>query len=261
MELITSRDGTSIACWQSGAGDPLLFVHGTSGDHSVWTSVLPLLEPHYNVRTVDRRGRGASDDASEYALERENEDVAAVIDAIGAHTCLIGHSFGGLCALEAALLTPNIKGLVLYEPSISLAGSGWSAEIEASLKARLESGNLEEALLLFFNEIVKISPQELAIMQTGPHWVGRVAAAHTILRELQSVNRYTFEPQRFKSLQIPVLLLVGKNSAKRRHLTAEMLHQHLPVSQIKTLPGQQHGAMRTAPDLFVHEILEFIKAI
>jgi pimeloyl-ACP methyl ester carboxylesterase len=261
MKLITSKDGTSIASWQSGAGDPLLFVHGTSGDHSVWTSVLPLLEPHSNVWTIDRRGRGASGDASEYALERENEDIAAVIDAIDAHTCLIGHSFGGLCALEAALLTPNIKGLVLYEPSISLAGSGWSAEIEASLKTRLESGNLEEALLLFFNEIVKISPQELAIMQTGPNWVGRVAAAHTILRELQSVNRYTFEPQHFKSLQIPVLLLVGENSAKRRHLTAEMLHQHLPVSQIKTLPGQQHGAMRTAPDLFVHEILEFIKAI
>jgi pimeloyl-ACP methyl ester carboxylesterase len=261
MKLITSKDGTSIASWQSGAGDPLLLVHGTSGDHLAWTSVLPSLEQHCNVWTLDRRGRGLSGDADEYALERECEDIAAVIDAMSAHAYLVGHSFGGLCALEAALLTPNINGLILYEPSISLAGSGWSNELEASLKNRLEAGYLEETLLLFFSEIVKISPHEMATMRTSPHWAGRVAAAHTILRELQSVNSYTFEPQRFQFLQIPVLLLIGENSPSRRHLTAAMLQQHLPDSRIKVLPGQQHSAMRTAPDLFIHEIVEFMSVI
>jgi pimeloyl-ACP methyl ester carboxylesterase len=222
---------------------------------------LPSLEQHCNVWTLDRRGRGLSGDAGEYALERECEDIAAVIDAMSAHAYLVGHSFGGLCALEAALLTPNINGLILYEPSISLAGSGWSNELEASLKNRLEAGYLEEALLLFFSEIVKMPPREMAAMRAGPHWAGRVAAAHTILRELQSVNSYTFEPQRFRSLQIPVLLLVGENSPSRRHLTAEMLQQHLPDSHIRILPRQQHGAMRTAPDLLIHEIVEFLRVI
>lgn len=261
MKLITSKDGTSIASWQSGAGIPLLLVHGTTGDHLVWTSMLPSLEQYCNVWTLDRRGRGLSGDTDKYAFEQECEDIAAVIDAMGAHAYLAGHSFGGLCALEAALLVPNINGLILYEPSISLAASGWSKELEASLKNHLEAECLEEALLLFFNEIVKMPPREIAAMQTGPHWAGRVAAAHTILRELQSVDCYTFEPQRFCSLQIPVLLLVGENSPSRRHLTAAMLQQHLPDSRIKILPGQQHSAMRTAPDLFIHEIVEFMRVI
>ena len=187
MEFISSKDGVPIACWCSGSGasEPLLLVHGTSGDHFAWTPVLAALEQQFCVWTIDRRGRGRSGDLDDYALERESEDIAAVIDAIGCPVHLLGHSFGGLCALEAALLTPNISSLILYEPSISLAGSGWSSEFDAHLQALLDSGNREEALLFFFREIVKSPPHELAALQAGPSWPGRLAAAHTILRELR----------------------------------------------------------------------------
>lgn len=258
MEFISSKDGVPIACWHSGAGEPLLLVHGTSGDHFACMPVLAALEQQFCVWTIDRRGRGRSGDRDDYALERESEDIAAVIDAIGGPVHLLGHSFGGLCALEAALLTPNIGSLILYEPSISLAGSGWSSECDAHLQALLDSGNREGALLFFFREIVKSPPHELAALQAGPSWPKRLAAAHTIHREFASISHYIFEPQRFAALEIPALLLLGGESPQRRHVIAEMLHRSLSGSQIAVLQGQQHSAMRTAPDLFVREVLAFL---
>ncbi len=258
MELISSSDGTPIACWHSGAGKPLLLVHGTSGDHLAWAPVLPALERHFSVWTMDRRGRGRSGDANSYAFERECEDIARVVDGIGGTVHLLGHSFGGLCALEAALLTANIGGLILYEPSISLADSVWSAELDATMQTLLKAGNPEEVLLLFFRDIVKAPPHEIAAMQGGPGWPGRIAAAHTIPRELESIDRYNFDPARFHALQVSTMLLLGGDSPPRRHRIAEKLHQALPFNQIKLLQGQQHSAMRTAPDLFVHAVTEFL---
>ncbi|WP_090372806.1 alpha/beta fold hydrolase [Nitrosospira sp. Nl5] len=258
MESISSKDGAPIACWNSGVGEPLLLVHGTSGDHFAWASVLPALERQFSVWTIDRRGRGHSGDTDSYTLERECEDVATVIDAIGSTVHLLGHSFGGLCALEAALLTPNIGSLILYEPSISLAGSGWSVELEENMQSLLGASNREEALLLFFRDIVKTPPHEIAAMQTGSSWPGRIAAAHTIHRELCSINQYIFDFRRFRAFQVPTLILLGGESPPRRHLVAETLHRSLPDSQLAMLQGQQHSAMRTAPDLFVHEVVKFL---
>src|SRR5215813_3572847 len=172
MEIIRSKDGTPIAAWRSGVGAPLLLVHGTTGDHTVWT--------------LDRRGRGASGDAPAYALEREGEDIAAVMDAIGGAVHVLGHSFGGLCALEAALLTPHLGRLILYEPTLPLGRRNLPAAYDAHLQALLDAGHAEEALLFFFGDIAKLPPQELAALQTEPRWPGQVAAAHTIPRELQT---------------------------------------------------------------------------
>jgi peptide-methionine (S)-S-oxide reductase len=83
MATITSKDGTRIAYSRSGSGPPLVLVHGTTADHTRWARVLPELEPHFTVYAMDRRGRGGSGDAADYAIEREFEDVAAVVDAIG----------------------------------------------------------------------------------------------------------------------------------------------------------------------------------
>jgi pimeloyl-ACP methyl ester carboxylesterase len=258
MESISSKDGAPIACWHSGAGEPLLLVHGTSGDHFAWASVLPTLECHFSVWTIDRRGRGHSGDTDSYAFERECEDIATVIDAIGSNVHVLGHSFGGLCALEAALLTPNIGRLILYEPSLSLVGSGWSAKLDARMQILLGEGNREEALLLFFRDIVKLPPREIAAIQAGSNWPGRIAAAHTIHRELRSINQYIFDFRRFCTFRIPTLILLGGESPPRRHLVAETLHRSLPDSQFAILQGQQHSAMRTAPDLFVHEVVKFL---
>ena len=123
MEKVLSRDGTSIAYHSSGTGAPLVLVHGTGGTSQRWAPVLPLLEKHFAVYAMDRRGRGESGDgASPYSAQREFEDVAAVVDAIGTGVHLFGHSYGAVCALEASLLTDRIDRLILYEPPIPLPG-------------------------------------------------------------------------------------------------------------------------------------------
>lgn len=116
METVRSKDGTAIAFQRSGAGSPLVLVHGAVSDHSRWMPILPPLEKQFTVYALDRRGRGGSGDTKLYAIEREFEDIAAVVDSIGGPVDLLAHSFGAFCALEAARLTSNIGRLILYEP-------------------------------------------------------------------------------------------------------------------------------------------------
>jgi len=108
---------------ESGEGPPLVLVHGTTGDHGRWAPPLPALKEHFTVYSFDRRGRGESGDAPDYALAREFKDVVAVVESAGADVNLLGHSYGGVCALEAALLTDRISKLVPYEPPIGFVAS------------------------------------------------------------------------------------------------------------------------------------------
>src|SRR5918997_3847853 len=107
QESVASKDGTTIAYRRSGEGPPLVLVHGTAGDHGRWRPVLPAFEERFAVYAIDRRGRGGSGDSEDYTIEREFEDVAAVVDSVGEPALVLGHSYGALCALEAALLTRN----------------------------------------------------------------------------------------------------------------------------------------------------------
>ena len=96
MEKVISKDGTPIAYQRSGKGAPLVLIHGTGASSERWEPVPPALEKHFSVYAVDRRGRGASGDAHTYAIQREFEDVAAVVDSIGDRVELLGHSFGAI---------------------------------------------------------------------------------------------------------------------------------------------------------------------
>ena len=108
-----STDGTTIAYQRSGDGPPLVLVHGTAADHRRWAPVLPALEQQFTVCAVDRRGRGGSGDTAAYAVEQEFDDIAAVVDSLGEPVHLLGHSYGALCALEAALRTRAVRTLML----------------------------------------------------------------------------------------------------------------------------------------------------
>jgi len=113
---VVSPDGTPIGSFQRGLGPPVVLLHGTGADASRWARALPALEGYLTVyAVVDRRGRGGSGDAAAYTLKREVEDVLAVLESVDAAATLPGHSFGGLCALEAATRRPRLTRLVLYD--------------------------------------------------------------------------------------------------------------------------------------------------
>jgi pimeloyl-ACP methyl ester carboxylesterase len=119
---VVSADGTRIAYRRLGTGPVLVFVHGSVSTHTDWMRVAKLLAPHYTCYTIDRRGRAHSGPGhSSYSLEREYEDIAAVIAQTGPVAALIGHSYGAICTLGAALRNP-VPRLVVYEPPLPTGG-------------------------------------------------------------------------------------------------------------------------------------------
>lgn len=259
MEQVTSRDGTRIAYWRSGGGPPLLLVHGTTADHSRWGPLLPLLEPHFTVYLMDRRGRSESSDAPEYSLAREAEDVAAVVESIGKPAFVLGHSYGGLCSLEAALLTDNVKRLILYEPVLSIGKPIYSPPVLDRIQTLVDRGELEPALEIFFRDIVEMPPARLAEFRQLPAWPVRVTLAPTIARELVVEEMYRFDAARLGAFTRPALLLLGGDSAGFFHNMARHVHAALPDSRLVVMPGQGHNAMDTAPELFVREVRRFLE--
>ena len=257
QQSVLSADGTPIAYWRTGAGDPLVLVHGTTADHTRWSRVLPLLEPHFTVLAIDRRGRGGSGDSREYAIEREFEDIAAVIDDVGEPVTLLGHSYGGICSLEASLRTSAVKRLIVYEPPIPVGIEIYAHGTLERLEALLEAGDRDGVLMTFMTEIVQMPRAQAERFRALPDWDARVALAHTVVRETRADEQYRFTPARWRRYPVPALLLHGGNSPAFLVKATEALHAALRHSTIRVLPAQQHLAMETAPEMFAEEVLRF----
>jgi pimeloyl-ACP methyl ester carboxylesterase len=256
MKIVASRDGTLIAYEQGGRGPHLVLVHGTSANSLRWETVRPRLEEHFTVTRMDRRGRGDSGDRTEYAIEREFEDVAAVVNALDAPVLLFGHSFGAVCALEAAMRTDKLSGLVLYEAPVCEGESLTSPDLLERLENLLATGDREGVLRTFLAEVPRVSPNEIEMLASSPAWPGRIAAAHTLPRELRSLNAYRL-PEQLGKLSIPVLLLLGGDSPPVFGRANAALEKTLPNSRSEVMPGQKHYAMDTAPELLVGAVLDF----
>jgi len=116
-------------------------------------------------------------------------------------------------------------------------------------------------VVTFMREVVKMPPHELALLQASPVFSARMAAAHTLPRELRDHQAYRFQPERFSHLSIPILLLLGGDSPPMFKAAIEAIHEAIPASRVVILPGQQHIAMDTAPDLFAREVLSFLEKV
>jgi pimeloyl-ACP methyl ester carboxylesterase len=258
MHTTKSKDSTPIAFERSGHGPPLVLVHGTAADHTRWAPVRAELEKRFTVVAIDRRGGGASGDAAAYAIEREFDDVAAVVDAIGEPVHLLGHSYGAICSLEASLRT-KIRKLALYEPPIPTGAPIYPAGSIEGLQAKLDAGDRAGVVTTFFSEIVRMPESELKRLQSLPNWPARVAAAHTIPREMRAGESYRFDAARFAAMRTPTLLLLGGESPAFFKVAIDAVHAAIATSKIVVLAGQRHTAINTAPDLFVHEVTAFLE--
>jgi pimeloyl-ACP methyl ester carboxylesterase len=254
----TSRDGTNVGCHVAGRGTPLVLVHGGTADHTRWIPLVSSLEQRFTVYALDRRGRGASGDAAAYALEREIDDVAAIVDGIGGPVDLLGHSFGALVSLETAARVANLRRLVLYEPPIETGTPLVAPSLIARLDALIAAGERDAAVATFLTEGPRVPAHELAAMRSLAAWAARVAAVHTIPRELRAVAEYKLDASRFTGLRAPTLLLLGGASPPPFRAAVELVHAAIPHAELRVLPGQQHVAIDTAPDMFLRELLTFL---
>ena len=264
MTRVESRDGTEIAVWSSGQGPPLVLVHGAVADHTRWRPLLPFLEPHVTVHAMDRRGRGASGDAPGYAIEREFEDVAAVVDAVaeasGSATDLYGHSFGGLCAFGGATLTAGVGRLVLYEgwPPADARARELPPGLGGRLDALLAEGNRDAVVETMFREVVLMPEAEITALRAQPAWPARVAAAPTIVRELRAITQVPFDPGQAARIAVPTLLLTGSDSDDPFAADIATVAAALPDARVGVLDGQRHVGDILAPELFARRLLAFL---
>jgi pimeloyl-ACP methyl ester carboxylesterase len=251
--VVESTDSTPIALWRSGTGPALLAVHGTAADHSSWDAVAALLEDAFTVYRMDRRGRGASGDGADYSWQQEVDDVVSAVRALPAPVYLYGHSFGGAVALEAARQLPDLAGLVLYEGGLRPPTRFMPDESIEALERMIASGQRDEALSRFMLTQAGVSDDELAVMRASSAWPGRLAAAHTIPRELRAIRvGEGGELPAPPPLGLPVLVIVGSDGGGMRDQMLQMygaMAKQIPSARVVSLTGQRHAAHQTAPNL------------
>jgi len=251
---LVSRDGTPIAVFSSGDGPPLILVHGTTADHTTWRATGPELAHGYRVHAIDRRGRGASGDGptdAGYSIGLEYDDLAAVADAVAGEAEMpvdvVGHSYGGRIGLGAALRTASIARLVVYEGAPSPAGGeGYRPTgVEDRIATLIGAGDLDAAAQTFFREIVRMPEPELDAYRANPVWPVRVAAVRTSLREIRAEGTPAASLDALGGVAIPVLQLLGGDSAPPFHEATGALDGRLANGRIVVIPGARHAAHHT----------------
>ncbi len=253
---VPSKDGTLITLECAGSGPTLVMVHGGIGDRTRWTPMIPLLSSRFTACAMDRRGHGASGNSPDYSLQKEAEDIAAVVDSRSGTVFVLGHSYGGVAALESTFLTNRIAKLVLYEPPVR-------DKVDASVIDRIEksiqAGDREQAVVTFLNEVVKLSPKEVEAMRTRPAWRGMTAGIDAHPRQMRALLGWHFDAKRISTVRMPTLLIMGGDTHSLDMKDAiESLQTTLPHPTLLVIEGQQHNAMDGAREKLADGITSFL---
>jgi pimeloyl-ACP methyl ester carboxylesterase len=261
--VVPSRDGTPIALFSSGSGPSVVLVHGAAADHTTFRVIGPLLAVSNTVHAIDRRGRGASGDTQPYAIEREFEDVAAVAEALandeGGPIDVVGHSYGGRCGLGGALRTDAIRRVVSYEGAPSPPALRYGdAALAEDLVALDRAGRPEALLEAFLTRVVGMDADALAAYRADPVWPLRVAAAHTIPRELIAEGESEAAGlEALGQVHQPVLQVVGGDSLPVFAEATAALDERLVDGAVVVIPGARHAAHHTHPRELVAAVRTF----
>lgn len=258
---VRSADGTTLAVWVDGTGPVLVLVHGSMNDHSTFDPLIDALRDDVTTYAMDRRGFGASGDGSHYLIEREFEDVAAVVDAVaectGTPVALWGHSYGASCALGGAALTDNIHHIILYEPSLGLRYPAGSID---AVEQAVAAGDHETALLAVYLGVLEMANEDVAAMRSSPQWPTRLATAPTVARECRAEEGWQYHPGQFDRIAAPTLLLTGTDSPPALAATTRAAAAALPSARTRVLHGHGHMAHKTDPAMVAAIVREFISS-
>lgn len=257
-ETVRSRDGTAIAFERIGEGPPLILVDGAFCHRGLGPSspLAALLAQHFTVFTYDRRGRGASADTAPYGVEREIEDLQALIDEAGGSAYVWGISSGAALALETAHRGSGITKLALYEPPFIVDDSRprIPADIVSQLTALVAADRRSDTVSLFLRHM-GAPAIVIGMMRLLPLWAKLTRIAHTlpydmtILAPYQAGRRPPID--RWQDVRIPVLVMVGGKSPAWFHNGTQALANVLPDATHRVVRGQTHNvkAKALAPPL------------
>ena len=246
MAQVISKDGTKIVYDKVGQGPVVVLVTGATATRSSFEELANLLAPNFTVYYYDRRGRGDSSDTSPYSVEKEIEDIEALIDEAGGTAYLYGISSGGALALEAASkLGKKVKKLAIYEVPYdeSEAGQAKWKEYRTTLNESLRAGKNSDAVTAFM-KVVDVPDEMLAGMKQSPFWPELEKVAPTLAYDAACLGEDRKVPaEKAKHLAVPTLVMDGGGSLPtypNMRASAEKLAKLIPTVEWQTLEGQTH---------------------
>ena len=260
MSTLTSADGTTIGYECAGDGPPLVLVDGAMC-HRAGGLMRPLaaaLADSFTVYAYDRRGRGESGDTLPYAVEREVEDLRAIVDVAGGEAYVYAISSGGGLALATAATDSGITGLALYEPPY-LGEIGDDAAVEAytaRLRELLEAGRKGDAAALFMTR-VGIPEPVVEGMRSQPHWPAMEAIAPTLAYDDLQLTGGRVPREVASAIAVPTLVMTGGESPAPLQQAAKAAASAIPGAEFATLEGQTHDV---APGALASVLVGFFGA-
>ena len=247
MAKVTSKDGTSIGYETVGEGPLVVFVLGATQYRGVDQStprLAQMLAESFTALLYDRRGRGESGNTEPFAVAREVEDIAALIEANGGKASLVGFSSGAVLAIEAtAALGDRVERVIAYEPPINPAEPLEVARAELEAMEALKARGDGEAAMVRFMSTVGMPPEQLEGFKASPAWPAFTAVGTTIAHDLRAVfeGRETGMPSRWRSATQPALIVNGDRSYPFMAESADAIAEALPDGRRVTLAGEDHG--------------------
>jgi hypothetical protein len=259
---VTSADGTAIAYDRSGAGPAVILVHGafTGRGHPPLAGVADALAPWFTVFNYDRRGRGDSGDTQPYAVERELEDLDALIQTAGGSAGVFGGSSGAGLALAAAAAGAAITRLAVWEPPyhVSDDAPALPGDFAGRLDRLVAAGQRGDAAELFLTRAADVPAAAAAAMRADPSWAGVEAVAHTLAYEARVMGPGNALPaSRLAAITQPTLVLTGGNSPAWMAGAGRAVTSAVPAAVHRVLDGQVHSV---SADALAPELLEFFTA-
>jgi pimeloyl-ACP methyl ester carboxylesterase len=242
MSTVTSADSTMIAFDQFGDGPPVIMTAGAFNTRSTTEPLAKALAPQFTVLNYDRRGRGESGDTTPYAVEKEIEDIAALIAAAGGSASVFGYSSGATLALKAAAAGLSITHLVLYEPPFNTDDSypRLPADFADQLAGLVSAGRRGEAVELYQTTAAGIPEDVVAQMRHAPFRPGLEAMAHTLAYEAAIIGDRSLPAALLAAVTIPALVITGEQSPSFLRNAAHAAARALSDGRLAVLPGQTH---------------------
>ena len=258
LQTVSSRDGTKLAVDVSGSGPAIVLVSGGSVDRGSNIGLAAALKADFTVYNYDRRGRGDSGDTLPYAVEREIEDIEAVIALAGGKAHLYGSSSGAGLAMEAAAAGAPVDKLVLWEPPYNLDPAGRPpADSVEQLDRMLAEGRRGDAAEFFMTRMVRLPAEFVGFARTQPWWPAQEAIAHTLAYDARVMGDYSVPTDTAARVPVPTIILTGGASFDLFKPTAEALVAAMPNGRTAVLEGQEHNV---DPGVLGQAMKEFLEA-